>query len=75
MRIDKYLADNSIGTRKEIKGIIKSGRICVNGVTAFDPGMHIVPGKDIITLNTKDSITICSTSLRGRSLQQGRELP
>ena len=51
MRIDKYLADNSIGTRKEIKGIIKAGRICVNGVTAFDPGMHIVPGKDIITMD------------------------
>ena len=51
MRIDKYLADNSIGTRKAIKGIITAGRICVNGVTAFDPGMHIVPGKDIITMD------------------------
>lgn len=53
MRIDKYLADNSIGTRKEIKGIIKAGRICVNGVTAIDPGMHIVPGKDIITMDER----------------------
>ena len=53
MRIDKYLADNSIGTRKEIKGIIKAGRICVNGVTAFDPGMHIVTGKDIITMDER----------------------
>ena len=53
MRIDKYLADNSIGTRKEIKGIIKAGRICVNGVTAFDPGMHIVPRKDIITMDER----------------------
>ena len=53
MRIDKYLADNSIGTRKEIKGIIKAGRICVNGVAAFDPGMHIVPGKDIITMDER----------------------
>ena len=53
MRIDKYLADNSIGTRKEIKGIIKAGRICVNGVTAFDPGMHIVPGKDIIIMDER----------------------
>ncbi|MCR5739716.1 MAG: rRNA pseudouridine synthase [Lachnospiraceae bacterium] len=53
MRMDKYLADNSIGTRKEIKGIIKAGRICVNGVTAFDPGMHIVPGKDIITIDER----------------------
>ncbi len=53
MRIDKYLADNSIGTRKEIKGIIKAGRITVNGVQAGDPGMHIVPGKDIITMDER----------------------
>ena len=53
MRIDKYLADNSIGTRKEIKGIIKAGRITVNGVQAGDPGMHIVPGKDIITMDDR----------------------
>ena len=53
MRIDKYLADNSIGTRKEIKGIIKAGRITVNGVQAGDPGMHMVPGKDIITMDER----------------------
>ena len=51
MRIDKFLADNSIGTRKEIKGIIKAGRITVNGVQAGDPGMHIDPGKDIVTID------------------------
>ena len=46
MRIDKFLADNSIGTRKEIKGIIKAGRILVNGAKVSDPGMHIDPEKD-----------------------------
>ena len=51
MRIDKFLSDNSIGTRKEIKGIIKAGRITVNGVQAGDPGMHIDPGKDIVTID------------------------
>ena len=46
MRIDKFLADNSIGTRKEIKAIIKAGRILVNDKQVSDPGMHIDPEKD-----------------------------
>ena len=48
MRIDKFLADNSIGTRKEIKGIIKAGRILVNDKQVSDPGMHIDPEKDVV---------------------------
>ena len=46
MRIDKFLADNSIGTRKEIKALIKAGRVQVNGINPSDPGMHIDPEKD-----------------------------
>ena len=48
MRIDKYLADNSIGTRKEIKSLIKAGLVQVNDATAYDPGMHIDPVKDVV---------------------------
>lgn len=48
MRIDKFLADNSIGTRKEIKGIIKAGRILVNDKQVSDPGMHIDPSVDVV---------------------------
>ena len=48
MRIDKFLSDNSIGTRKEIKGIIKAGRILVNDKQVSDPGMHIDPSADVI---------------------------
>lgn len=32
MRLDKYLADMSIGTRKEVKEIIKKGRVKVNDI-------------------------------------------
>lgn len=46
MRIDKFLADNSIGTRKEIKALIRAGRVQVNGINPSDPGMHIDPEKD-----------------------------
>ncbi len=48
MRIDKYLSDNSIGTRKEIKSLIKAGLVQVNDAQVSDPGMHIDPVKDVV---------------------------
>ena len=48
MRIDKFLADNSIGTRKEIKALIKAGRVLINDAAVSDPGTHIDPGKDVV---------------------------
>ena len=48
MRIDKYLSDNSIGTRKEIKALIKAGFVQVNDAQVSDPGMHIDPVKDVV---------------------------
>jgi len=43
MRLDKFLADMSIGTRKEIKQMIRDKAVTVNGVTASDPGMAVSP--------------------------------
>ena len=51
MRIDKFLADNSIGTRKEIKAFIKAGRVLANGMAVNDPGMHIDPAADEISFD------------------------
>ncbi|MBR7090252.1 MAG: rRNA pseudouridine synthase [Lachnospiraceae bacterium] len=51
MRIDKFLADNSIGTRKEIKTFIKAGRVLANGEPVNDPGMHIDPDTDGISFD------------------------
>jgi 16S rRNA pseudouridine516 synthase len=51
MRIDKFLADNSIGTRKEIKALIKAGRVLANGEQVTDPGMHIDPSADEISFD------------------------
>ena len=51
MRIDKFLADNSIGTRKEIKAFIKAGRVLANGEPVNDPGMHIDPDSDEISFD------------------------
>ena len=33
IRMDKYLADMGLGTRSEVKKLLKKGCVCVNGET------------------------------------------
>lgn len=53
MRLDKVLADLGFGTRKELKQLIRSGRVSVNGTAASDPGMHVDPLMDEILLDAR----------------------
>lgn len=46
MRLDKFLADCMIGTRSELKKMIKNGRVKVNGQVVKDCGMTINETKD-----------------------------
>ena len=48
MRLDKFLANSGIGTRKEVKEIIKKKKISVNGVFVKDGKIHIDENKDVI---------------------------
>ena len=41
LRLDKYLADMSIGTRSEVKKLISKGLVTVNGSTAKKPEIKI----------------------------------
>lgn len=41
MRIDKFLADCGVGSRKDVKTIIKNGRVSVNGVKAKSASEHV----------------------------------
>ena len=45
-RLDKILGNMGYGTRKEVKAIVKSGDVKVNGAFANDPGMHVDPEAD-----------------------------
>ena len=47
-RLDKYLADAGIGTRKEVKTYIKKGFVRVNGSIASNPGLKIDSQTDSI---------------------------
>lgn len=50
-RLDKVLANNGFGSRKEIKQYVKNGLVAVNDQIVKDSGMHVVPEKDEITVN------------------------
>ncbi|BAC14255.1 16S pseudouridine synthase [Oceanobacillus iheyensis HTE831] len=48
MRLDKLLSNMGVGSRKEVKQLLKSKRITVNEVIVKDSGMHVDPEYDQI---------------------------
>ncbi len=50
-RLDKVLASMGLGTRKEVKQLVKQKLIEVDGVIATDPGMHVIPEQQEITID------------------------
>lgn len=53
MRIDKVLAHIGLGTRKEIKKIIKQQRVTIGGELITDPSQYVNPTTDVIEVNKK----------------------
>ena len=47
-RLDKFLADAGLGTRSEVKRMLKGGLVSVNGATVKDPTVKIDAGSDAI---------------------------
>ena len=41
MRLDKYLADSGIGTRSEVKELVRKGKVSVNGTVVKDSGAAV----------------------------------
>ena len=50
-RLDKFLCDCGVGTRSQVKQILKSGRVTVDGVAERDNGRKIDPQKNRIFLD------------------------
>lgn len=51
MRLDKYLSMANVGSRKEVKKIIRQKRVAVNGSIIVDDDVHIDPYTDDIRLD------------------------
>ena len=49
-RLDKFLCDSGAGTRSQVKLILKSGAVTVDGIPAKDGSMKIDPAKAVVCL-------------------------
>lgn len=51
MRLDKLMANSGFGTRTEVKKLLKSGVVCVDGKTLKDGSAHVDPEKCNVTVS------------------------
>lgn len=51
LRLDKYLADCGVATRKELRQIIKDGRVSINGAVATSPQQKLDTETDAVSLD------------------------
>lgn len=54
IRVDKYLADMSVGTRSQIKAMAKAGKIKVNNEVLRDTGLKIDTEKDVVSVEGRE---------------------
>ena len=50
-RLDKFLCDSGVGTRSQVKVILKSGRVAVDGKVEKDNSRKIDPNTQTVTLD------------------------
>jgi pseudouridine synthase len=53
LRLEKFLSEAGVASRRHAKQIISEGRVTVNGQKTFIPGTHIAPDTDVIKLDGK----------------------
>ena len=53
IRLDKFLCDSGAGTRSQVKGILKAGRVTVNGATETDGSRKLDPQTAEVVLDGK----------------------
>ncbi len=53
MRLDKFLSNYGIGSRSEVKNLLKKGLVKVNDIIIKNPSYKINPNKDIVSFNDK----------------------
>lgn len=56
MRIDKYLSNMGIGSRKEVKDYIKKGYVLVNDQVVTKPTFQVKENEDTVKFNKKEII-------------------
>ena len=54
LRLDKYLAEMGLGTRSEVKKLLRQGQVLVNGQKVKSPEFKIEPGEDKVEAQGKE---------------------
>ena len=54
LRLDKFLCEQEVGSRSEVKIFLKKGQVTVNGVVCKSPDTKIDPEKDVVSYQGKD---------------------
>lgn len=50
-RLDKFLSDAQLASRRELKTLLKTGTVCVNGTPVSDGAMKLDPAVDVVTFH------------------------
>lgn len=53
IRLDKYLAKMSVGSRSQVKQMIRKGQVCINGEIVKKAEQKVVIGKDTVSVDQK----------------------
>ena len=56
-RLQKYLAECGVASRRKCEEIILEGKVCVNGKVVTELGTKIIPGKDKIELEGREIVS------------------
>jgi 16S rRNA pseudouridine516 synthase len=56
MRIDKWLSNTGFGSRKEVKQLLKSGAVKLNGTVIKDPKTQANPDKDHVLVHGEEAV-------------------
>lgn len=54
MRLDQLLAKSGLGSRRDAKRMVRAGRVKVCGQVARDPGMHVLAGRETVTVDGRE---------------------
>ena len=46
-RLNRYLALAGLGTRRSVEGLVRAGRVAVDGVVALEPSAGVEPGASV----------------------------
>lgn len=53
-RLQKFLAECGIASRRKCEELILAGKIKVNGTTVTELGTKVIPGRDVVTYEDKE---------------------